>query len=256
LVSARIAHAIANACVRDAEIGHARVVEIGAGTGTLTRLLAARAQQVLAIERDRDLAPLLARELDGTPVRVLETDALDADWRSLLGPPVDGAPRILCGNLPYAITGPILRRCIEQVEAVDRVVFMVQEEVALRLLASPGTPERGALSVFAQAAFDIRRVVSAPPGAFFPQPQVSSAVVELHPLRSPRARETPAFRSLVRAAFQARRKKLRNAWRALAADTASLERAAASAGVSLESRGETLGVDAFARMADALTASR
>jgi 16S rRNA (adenine1518-N6/adenine1519-N6)-dimethyltransferase len=250
LVAEGIARAIARACVPDDEIGRARVVEIGAGTGALTTRLAERAASVTAIERDRDLVPLLAQALEGTRAHVLEADAQSADFAALLGPP--DAPRVLCGNLPYAITGPLLRTAVEHADRIDRVVFMVQDEVAHRLAARPGTKAWGGLTVFVRAAFDVRRLLRAPPGAFHPPPEVTSAVVELCPLRPPRARETDQFRALVRRAFEARRKTLRNAWAGLAGDGESLERAAAKAGVSLDARGETLDVDAFARMADAL----
>jgi 16S rRNA (adenine1518-N6/adenine1519-N6)-dimethyltransferase len=250
LVADGIARAIARACIPDDEVGRARVVEIGAGTGALTALLAERAAHVTAIERDRDLVPLLAQALEGTRAHVVEGDAQSADLGALLGPP--DAPRVLCGNLPYVITGPLLRMAVEHAERLDRVVFMVQDEVAQRLAARPGTKAWGGLTVFVRAAFDVRRLLRAPPGAFHPPPEVTSAVVELIPLRPPRARETDQFRALVRRAFEARRKTLRNAWAGLARDGESLERAAAKAGVSLDARGETLDVDAFARMADAL----
>ena len=252
LVSDGITRAIAAAVVPDDEIGRARVVEIGAGTGALTAKLAERAGTVTAIERDRDLVPLLVQAFEGTRVHVLEQDAQSVDLRALLGAP--DAPRVLCGNLPYAITGPLLRTAVEHADHLDRVVFMVQDEVASRLTARPGTKQWGGLTVFVRAAFDVRRVLRASPGAFHPPPEVTSAVVELVPVRPPRARETEQFRTLVRRAFEARRKTLRNAWAGLAQDAPSLERAAATAGISLDARGETLEVDAFARMAAALEA--
>ncbi len=250
LVAEGIARAIARACVPDDEVGRSRVVEIGAGTGALTGLLAERAASVAAIERDRDLVPLLAQALEGTCARVVEEDAQSVDFAALLGPP--DAPRVLCGNLPYQITGPLMRTAVENAEHFDRAVFMVQDEVAQRLAARPGTKAWGGLTVFVRAAFDVRRVLRAPPGAFHPPPDVTSAVIELVPVRPPRARETEQFRALVRRAFEARRKTLRNAWAGLAGDGESLERAAAKAGISLDARGETLDVDAFARMADAI----
>jgi 16S rRNA (adenine1518-N6/adenine1519-N6)-dimethyltransferase len=109
LVSSATLASIAQACVRDSEVGRARVVEIGAGTGALSHALAARAATVVAIERDRDLIPLLRRELAGTSATVLEADAASADWEALLGPFDPRSPRILCGNLPYALTGHLLR---------------------------------------------------------------------------------------------------------------------------------------------------
>jgi 16S rRNA (adenine1518-N6/adenine1519-N6)-dimethyltransferase len=248
LVAEPIARAIAAACVRDDELGRARVVEIGAGTGALTRLLAARARSVVAIEHDRELVPLLEGELVGTAARVLHADAQAVDLGELLGEAQPDAPRVLCGNLPYAITGPLLRKAVEQAAGLERVVFMVQSEVADRLNAQPGTKAWGALTVFVRAAYDVRRLLRAPPGAFHPPPDVTSAVVELSPLRPPRAIETERFRALVRHAFETRRKTLRNAWARLAPGDV-LEPAASRAGISLDARGETLDVEAFARMA-------
>ncbi len=254
LVAEPIARAIAAACVRDDEVGRARVVEIGAGTGALTRWLAPRARELVAIERDRDLVPLLVDALGDASLRVVEGDARTVDVAALLGPPVDGSPRVLCGNLPYAITGPLLRVAVDAAAAIDRAVFMVQDEVAVRLAASPGGKDWAALTVFVHAAFSARRVLRAPPGAFHPPPAVHSAVVELVPCRPPRAVETPAFRAVVRAAFQARRKTLRNAWSGLGLDGPALAAAAAAAGVDLDARGETLDVEAFARMAAEVSA--
>jgi 16S rRNA (adenine1518-N6/adenine1519-N6)-dimethyltransferase len=257
LVAAPIARLVAAACVPDEEIGRARVVEIGAGTGTLTRLLAPRARSLVAIERDRDLVPLLEGEIGSAAgTRVVEADAQSVDLASLLGAPDADSPRVLCGNLPYSITGILLRRAVEHADSVERVVFMVQHEVAQRLVASPGTKSWGALTIFVHAAFAVRRVLRVPSGAFHPAPEVSSALVELIPLRPPRAKETEGFRVLVRRAFEARRKTLRNAWAGLASDAAALERAAEVARISLDARGETLDVLAFARMAEALALAR
>jgi 16S rRNA (adenine1518-N6/adenine1519-N6)-dimethyltransferase len=249
LVAESVARAIAEACVPEAERGRARVLEIGAGTGALTRLLAERARSVVAVERDRDLVPVLEKELADTGVKVLEADAQSLDLEAVFGGADPGSPRVLCGNLPYAITGPLLRLAVEAAPRLERVVFLVQAEVAERLVASPGTKAWGALSVFVRAAYDARRVLRASPGAFHPPPEVTSALVSLVPLRPPRAAETDTFRALVRGAFSARRKTLRNAWSSLAPSAAALARAAEKAGVSLDARGETLDVDAFARMA-------
>jgi 16S rRNA (adenine1518-N6/adenine1519-N6)-dimethyltransferase len=253
LIAAPIARAIASACVPDEELGRTRVVEIGAGTGTLTRLLAERACSLVAIERDRDLVPVLERELASSAVRVVEADAQTVDLAQLLGEARSDSPRVLCGNLPYAVTGSLLRRAVEHADHLERVVFMVQQEVADRLGATPGTKSWGALTVFVRAAYDVQRLLRAPAGAFYPRPEVSSAVVELVPIHPRRASETEGFRTLVRRAFGARRKTLRNAWAGLASDAATLERAAARAGIALDARGETLDVHCFARMAEELS---
>jgi 16S rRNA (adenine1518-N6/adenine1519-N6)-dimethyltransferase len=264
LAADSVIRAIAEACVPDAEVGRAEVVEIGAGLGVLTQALAARAARVTAVERDRDLIPVLERTL-AEPVargivRISESDAQKLSWAEAFAQPGGlevsadgrGAPRVVCGNLPYQITGPLLRLAVEGAAHLDRVVFMVQSEVADRLLAGPGEEDYGALTVFVRAAFDVRLVRRVPAGAFVPAPRVASAVVLLAPLRPPRAKETEAFRALVKAAFGTRRKTLRNAWRKILADRGELERLAAEAGISLDARGETLGVESFARLAEAI----
>jgi len=254
LVSETALDAMAAACVPDAEVGRARVVELGAGLGALTERLVVRARHVTAVERDRDLIPILGERLRA-PIEegrlfVSESDAAQLDVAHAF--PAGEEPRVLCGNLPYQITGQLLRLATVHAEHLERVVFLVQEEVADRLLALPSTKAYGALTVFVRAAFDVVREARVPAGAFYPAPKVSSAIVSLRPLRPPRARETERFRSLVKGAFAMRRKTLRNAWRTLVDDREALERVAAHAGVSLDARGETLDVEAFDRLATSL----
>jgi 16S rRNA (adenine1518-N6/adenine1519-N6)-dimethyltransferase len=227
------------------------VVEIGAGLGALTEPLLERASLVVAIERDRDLCPIL-REAFADPLQrgalvVLEADAKGVDLGALAetGP----SPRVIAGNLPYQITGPILQAVTRVADRIDRAVLMVQAEVAARLAAAPGTPAYGALTVFVTAAFEVKVEVKVAPGAFSPRPGVSSAVVTLVPRRPRLAAETEAFRHAVRAAFGQRRKKLRNAWSDIAAPD-DLARRAARAGIDLDRRGETLSVEEFARFAN------
>ncbi len=255
LVAESVVRAISGACVPDAEVGRARVVEIGAGTGALTAVLLERAKHVIAIERDRDLVPVLARvfaaEIAAGKLTLVEGDAQTVDYAALLGEPDPESPRVLCGNLPYQITGSLLERAVNTAARLERVVVMVQEEVAARLLASPGNKIYGALTVFVRAAFDVSRVMKVSRGSFHPAPDVTSAVVRLTPVRPPRALETETFRRVVKAAFGARRKTLRNAWSGLAA-APEMARIAEACGVSLDARGETLDVTAFARVAHAL----
>lgn len=225
------------------------VLEIGGGLGALTERLAARAARVVAIERDRDLVPLLRERVAALPgVEIVEGDALGVDWSAALaaGP----APRVVAGNLPYLVTGPLLERTTGLCEMVDLAVFMIQAEVAERLLAAPGSGAYGALTVFVRAAFDVRRLLTVRGGAFYPRPNVDSTVVVLTPRRPRRAAETPAFRAAVRAAFGQRRKTLRNAWRGLFGwDRDRLEAEAAAVGITLDARGETLDVEPFAAFA-------
>lgn len=252
LVSSHVVDAIARACVRDDEIGRARVLELGAGLGVLTDALAQRARSVVAVERDRDLVPVVAEELashvESGRVRIVEGDAQAVDPRELLGEPDSASPRVLAGNLPYQITGRLLERAVAHADALERVVFMVQLEVADRLAAAPGTKAYGALTVFVRAAFRVEKLFDVSRGSFHPAPDVTSAVVLLEPHRPRIAEETDLFRALVKGAFGARRKTLRNAW-ARVAEPARIAEAAERASISLDARGETLDVEAFARMA-------
>ncbi len=251
LVAPHVVESIARACVPDAEIGRAHVLELGAGLGVLTKALAARAKRVVAVERDRDLVPLLESELApfDDKVEIIEGDAQTADPSVLLAA-ADG-PRVLCGNLPYQITGRLLEQATVHADSIERAVFMVQLEVAERLAAEPGTKEYGGLTVFVRAAFRTDKLFNVSKGSFHPPPDVTSAVILLEALRPRRAEETPTFRALVRGAFGMRRKTLRNAW-ASVASSEEVARAASAAGVSLDARGETLSVDDFAAVAKAL----
>lgn len=255
LVAPHVVESIATACVPAAEVGRARVLELGAGTGALTRVLAERAARVVAVERDRDLVPVLERELasfvEAGKLAIVEGDAQTAEPAALLGERDEGSPRVLCGNLPYQITGRLLERAVAHAGDLDRVVFMVQLEVADRLAAEPGSKEYGALTVFVRAAFRVKKLFNVSPGSFHPPPDVTSAVILLVPERPRRAEETETFRALVKGAFGARRKTLRNAWSGVAAAD-RIARAAEQAAIPLDARGETLDVDAYARMARAL----
>ncbi|MFT3771315.1 MAG: 16S rRNA (adenine(1518)-N(6)/adenine(1519)-N(6))-dimethyltransferase RsmA [Minicystis sp.] len=249
LADAHAARTIAEAATTPAG---GTVVEIGAGLGALTRPLLERAAKVTAIEFDRDLVPILredrSAEITTGKLDLIEGDAADVDWAAKL----DGGPRphVIAGNLPYLITGKLVEKTVGLADAIDRAVFMVQAEVADRLAARPDTDAYGALSVFVQAAFDVKRILTVKGGAFYPRPEVDSAVVLLVPHRPRRAEETGAFRAAVKAAFGARRKTLRNAWKGLYGwSKEELDASAAEAGIDLGARGETLGVEAFAKIA-------
>lgn len=245
----RVCQAIAHATL---PTPGAWVLEIGPGLGALTAPLLELAERVVALEKDSGLAAVLREEqadaIASGRLVLHEGDATRVDWLPLL----EGAPgeRVIAGNLPYSVTGLLLERATTVARHVARAVFMLQLEVAERLAAAPASEAYGALTVFVQAAFDVKRLLNVGSGAFFPRPEVGSAVVVLTPHLTPRAAETPAFRALVRAAFGQRRKTLRNAWRGLFDWTdAELAAAAAQAGIALEARGETLAVEDFARLA-------
>ncbi len=223
------------------------VIEIGAGLGTLTARLAERAGRVVAVERDRDMVAVLRAELGEHPrVAVAEANALTWDYA--------GAGRaIVVGNLPYQIASPLLFRLLDARAAIVRIVVMLQKEMADRILARPATREYGALTVMVQQQVAVELVCKVAPGAFVPAPKVASAVLRMTPRPSPLApvRDHLRFSQVVHAAFQQRRKTLRNALRAIAPADA-VERALAATGLDGMRRGETLSVAEFARLADEL----
>lgn len=254
LLDTNVCDRIANAAVPAGSGGCA--LEIGPGLGALTRPLLARAERLVVIERDRDLAAVLrdefAEPVGAGQLEIVEGDALAVDWSEVLASRPE-ARWTLVGNLPYLITGRLVETAIGLADRIVRAVFMVQAEVADRLVSPPGGDAYGALSVFTQAAFRAEKLLTVKGGAFHPRPEVDSTVVVLTPLAARVAEEDTAFQSVVKAAFQARRKTLRNAWRGLF-DAALLDTLHDRTGVDLGRRGETLSVAEFARVADVLRA--
>ncbi len=243
-----ICEAIGAACVHDDEVGLYPVVEWGAGLGSLTESLLPRSKKLFAVERDRDLVPVLC-ELFAPAVENGSLVVIEGDAQTV---PLPTEPFVLAGNLPYQITGQLLRRATEHRALLVRAVFMVQLEVADRICATPDHDAYGALSVFAQAAFKVSKVRKVPPGAFVPAPRVHSAVVAFDVRENP-IDETDAFRKVVSAAFGARRKTLRNAWASLG-PRPLLEDMARAAGTTLDARGEILTADHFAAASHVLAA--
>ncbi len=229
-----------------------QVLEIGAGLGALTHALLTEQHHVSAVERDRDLVPILLNHfrpsIESGQLRVIEADAKAVDPIETLSHPT--LPRVVTGNLPYQLTGPLLQMAVRASAELTRAIFLVQLEVAERLCAAVGSPEYGALTVFVNAAFDVRRAFNIKRSAFLPAPNVDSTVVVLTP-RLQRIEETPLLQNLVRAAFGMRRKTLRNAWKSVA-PAPTLQAAATRAGISLDARGETLSAEDFERMREAL----
>jgi 16S rRNA (adenine1518-N6/adenine1519-N6)-dimethyltransferase len=223
------------------------VVEIGAGLGTLTARLAERAARVVAIERDRDMVRVLRGEWGAHKnVEITEANALTLDYSAL-------GRVIVVGNLPYQIASQLLIQLVAARAQVVRVVVMLQLEMARRVAAQPATRDYSSLTVAVATFCDVELLFKVGRGAFFPAPRVDSATVRLTPLAAPRAPiSDPAhYESVVRAAFGQRRKTLRNALRAVFPEAnAALERA----GIDGDRRGETLSIEEFARIAEALHA--
>lgn len=233
------------------------VLEIGAGLGTLTLALAARAGRVVSVEIARELAPALAETLrDAGNVRLVLGDALRLDLGRLLAEEGSVPRWKAVANLPYYVTAPLLARLLAL--PLELMVLTVQKEVAERLAASPGGKEYGALTLFVRYRAEAEVVLTVPPRAFFPPPQVESAVVRLCRRPAPPVASPPeALFAVVRAAFAHRRKTLANALAGALdppADRARVEEALAAAGIPAARRPETLSLEEYASVADALVA--
>lgn len=237
--------------VRLAGVGREdRVVEVGAGLGTLTLGLAEAADRVIAIEVDRRLLPALQEVVASlSNVEIVAADALTLDYRPLLG----GARHRLVSNLPYNIATPLLARLLEEAPEIDDFVVLVQREVGERLAASPGSKSYGAVSVLVTLHCDARILGRVPPTVFWPAPEVESVLVRLRRRPSPVDLSSGDLMRVVRAAFSQRRKTVRNALAsALGRPPADIERSLAAARVPPQSRAESLSIEEFARIAAAL----
>lgn len=226
-----------------------RVLEIGPGLGVLTDRMLPLVREVVVVEVDRDLAAAL-RARPAKNLTVHEGDVLSLPWESLLPVP----PYKLVANLPYNISSQILFRMLGHRHRFGRLVLMFQKEVGDRLAAAPGTKDYGILSVFCQLWFDIRRVTLVPPGAFYPPPKVTSAVLSFEPLLRPRVEidDEDFFRRVVKGAFAQRRKTLRNSLLGSGFDATAVEAALDATAIDPVRRGETLSLEDFARLARAL----
>ncbi|MEW6771408.1 MAG: 16S rRNA (adenine(1518)-N(6)/adenine(1519)-N(6))-dimethyltransferase RsmA [Bacillota bacterium] len=237
------------------------VVEIGPGVGTLTRRLVEAAGKVVAVEVDPALVALLKETLSGFPnLYLVEGDALKADFNALVAAAGGAFPYKVVANLPYYITTPLLTRLLTGNFKVALLVVMVQKEVALRLVARPGTKEYGALSVLVRFMAEPELVAVVSRGSFLPAPEVDSAVVRLT-VRSSAPVAVPdeeLFFRVVRAAFAQRRKTLANALAGsgLGPGRDAWPEVLARAGIDPMRRGETLSLEEFAAVTRSLAAER
>jgi 16S rRNA (adenine1518-N6/adenine1519-N6)-dimethyltransferase len=247
LIDPNLARAIAS----DAGVGPGdHVVEIGAGLGSLTRALAEAGADVLAVEVDPSLIPALEESVAGLDrVRVLHTDATDREWRDELGED----EWVLAANLPYNVATHLVLDTLRHVPQVRRLVVMVQREVGERLIGTPGEKAYGIPSVriaYRAQGTLVRRV---PPSVFWPRPKVESVIVRLQRLDTPRVGvDEERLWAVVDAGFAERRKTMRNALRRLGVDVSDADRLLEGAGVDPSARAETLSVEDFARIAEAL----
>jgi 16S rRNA (adenine1518-N6/adenine1519-N6)-dimethyltransferase len=240
------------------DISQRIVVEIGPGPGILTGILAQRAARVIAVELDRVLSAQLSMRFSRDPrVEVVEGNILDVNFRGLLRTrtePLAGLSSLgpitkvdVIGNLPYYITSDILLHLFEQHELIERIVIMVQKEVADRIVARPGSRDYGLLSATAQLYTNVERLFTAPPGAFAPAPKVYSSVVRMTvaPRFAELQVEPEPFIEFVKRSFAQKRKTLVNNLKSSYPDGAVRD-AIRSAGVRVDARAEAIGLDKMA----------
>ncbi len=232
------------------------VLEIGPGIGTMTQYLSEAARQVIAVEIDDNLIPILKDTLNGFDnIVIIHDDILKVDISHLAAQYHSGRPIKVVANLPYYITTPIIMGLFEKKAPVDNITVMVQKEVADRMQVGPGSKDYGALSLAVQYYAEPYLVANVPPNCFLPRPKVGSAVIRLtcYP-KPPVTVQDPAlmFR-LIRASFNQRRKTLQNGIYNSPDLSFSKEQIAAAIfalGMPPAVRGETLTLEQFARLTD------
>lgn len=227
------------------------VIEVGPGIGPLTVQLAERAAQVVAIELDRSLLPVLAETLsEHSNVDVVQGDVMKLDLAALTHEKLSGLTPMVCANLPYNITTPVITAFLDT-HLFSAITVMIQREVAKRICAAPGTSDYGAFSVFCQYYAETSLLFDVPPTCFLPAPKVTSSVVQLIP-RSTAPQDLvddSAFFRLVRAAFAQRRKTLLNSLSSCGYQKEAVRAAIADCHLPEVIRGERLGISEFASLA-------
>ncbi len=227
------------------------VVEIGPGIGTLTQYLSEAAKNVLAIEIDKNLIPILDETLSNyTNIEVVYGDVLQLDLNELIKSKFPGERVKVVANLPYYVTTPIIMKFLEEEAPVKDIVVMMQKEVADRLNAKPSTKDYGSLSVAVQYYCDTEIITKVPKTVFMPQPNVESTVIRLKVLDEPRVHihDPKIFFRVVRASFGKRRKTLLNSlsFSDLNLDKDVLREVLEKSNIDPNRRGESLDIDEFA----------
>jgi 16S rRNA (adenine1518-N6/adenine1519-N6)-dimethyltransferase len=204
-----LARWLADRAVADISEG-ATVVEIGPGLGALTSVLLTKNLRVIALEKDRGLCVFL-RERFGADIAAGRFDLREGDALHLLSR-LGVAPAVICGNLPYYISTPLLMECLRLPGAPSRLFFLVQKEVGQRLAGTPGNKTYGSLSVLVQAGYEVELVRTLSGSVFYPPPEVESVAVQLTPRRRPLVppSDRAHFAAIVQRGFSQRRKKLSN----------------------------------------------
>ena len=254
LINRIIPENIADNCTDQAE---SMILEIGPGIGCLTQELAIRYKRVVAVEIDKGLIPVLNRTMaEYDNVTVINDDIMKVDIGALVAQYSEGMPVSVCANLPYYITTPILMRLLESGVKFSSITIMIQNEVASRLTAQPGTADYGAITAVLNYYGVAKKLFKVSAGSFIPAPKVDSAVVRIDLYKTPKftPNNEKLFRDLIRAAFEMRRKTLTNAISAkfphLQKDT--VLKAIRNIGHNDTVRGERLSTEDFVKLSDYL----
>lgn len=230
------------------------IIEVGPGIGTLTQKLCESAGKVIAIELDNSLLSILEETLgDYNNVEVIHGDVLKVDLKQLIKEKLEDRKIKVVANLPYYITTPIIMKLLEENLDIDKIVVMVQKEVAFRMKAMPGGKDYGALSVAVQYYSEPKIIVDVPKNVFMPRPNVDSAVIMLDVYKEPliKVKDQKLFFNVVKAAFGKRRKTLLNALASgIELKKEEIITALERSGIDPIRRGETLDITEFARLAD------
>jgi 16S rRNA (adenine1518-N6/adenine1519-N6)-dimethyltransferase len=231
------------------------VLEVGPGIGGMTQVLAREAGHVLAVELDKQLVPVLRGMFEGGNVTVVQGDILRLDLAELLAANAFGQNIKVVANLPYYITTPVIFHLLESGIGFDSITVMIQKEVAQRMSAKPNNKNYGSLTLAVQYHADVELVANVPTNCFMPRPAVDSAVVKLQLLPAPRVdTDKEKLFKVIHAAFGKRRKTLLNALdsEGFGGGKAALAEILTGCGIDPQTRGETLDIFQFAKLADVL----
>ena len=250
-------------CPRMAELSGAGrgvgVIEVGPGIGVLTNELCGLADKVVAIELDKRLLPVLDETLEEYDnIKVVNADVLELDLHTLIAEEFQGMEVVVCANLPYYITSPVIMKLLEDRLPISSVTVMVQKEAAQRICAKVGSRESGAVTVSVNYYAEPELLFGVSAGSFMPAPKVDSAVLRLKIRKEPPVKtDEAAFFKVIKAAFSQRRKVISNSLSAgLGLDKATISDMLANANVAANARAEQLSLEDFAAIANQINGGK
>lgn len=254
LVNPTVCPRMAQMCGASEKVG---VIEIGPGAGVLTCELAKTAWKVIAVELDKRLLPVLEETLsDFDNIKVINADAMKLDFKQLIKDEFNGGEVVICANLPYYITSPVIMRLLEERLPVNSLTVMVQKEAADRICAEPGTRESGAISAAVHYYSNPEMLFKVSAGSFIPSPKVDSAVIRLNILKEPPVAVTDEkmFFKVVKSSFLQRRKTLSNSLSSgMSMSKQALNEILIRAEIKQNARAEELSMEQFAKIANIIS---